>query len=133
MLEDACQAHGARYPYLNNNNVRTCAYSFYPGKNLGALGDGGCITTHDPSLATLVRNLANYGQSKKYYHDYNFNTMLAYYNPDIDTSYYNKSDFVNSLVNLYNIKKRTFPLQMNKIYAIIKHNKNQTCRFFSGT
>ena len=57
--------------------MRTCAYSFYPGKNLGALGDGGCITTHDPSLATLVRNLANYGQSKKYYHDYQgFNSRL---------------------------------------------------------
>ncbi|MBQ9640826.1 MAG: DegT/DnrJ/EryC1/StrS family aminotransferase [Bacteroidaceae bacterium] len=68
VLEDACQAHGARSIY--NNNVRTCAYSFYPGKNLGALGDGGCVTTHDGELAALVRNLANYGQTEKYIHDY---------------------------------------------------------------
>ncbi|MBR2154774.1 MAG: DegT/DnrJ/EryC1/StrS family aminotransferase [Bacteroidaceae bacterium] len=68
VLEDACQAHGARAIY--NNNVRTCAYSFYPGKNLGALGDGGCVTTHDETLAQLVRMLANYGQTKKYVHDY---------------------------------------------------------------
>ena len=68
VLEDACQAHGARALY--NNNVRTCAYSFYPGKNLGALGDGGCVTTHDKTLAQFVRNLSNYGQAEKYIHDY---------------------------------------------------------------
>lgn len=68
VLEDACQAHGARSLY--NNNVRTCAYSFYPGKNLGALGDGGCVTTHDAQLAQLVRQLANYGQTRKYVHNY---------------------------------------------------------------
>lgn len=67
ILEDACQSHGAKTEYNKN---RTCAYSFYPGKNLGALGDGGCVTTDDNELATMVRNLANYGQTQKYLHDY---------------------------------------------------------------
>lgn len=67
VLEDACQSHGAKTDYTGN---RTCAYSFYPGKNLGALGDGGCVTTDDKELATLIRNLANYGQTVKYLHDY---------------------------------------------------------------
>lgn len=67
VLEDACQAHGAKSGYQGS---RTCAYSFYPGKNLGALGDGGCVTTDDDELATLVRNVANYGQSVKYVHDF---------------------------------------------------------------
>lgn len=69
VLEDACQAHGAQSIY-NNVYKRTCAYSFYPGKNLGALGDGGCITTSDKELSTLIRSLANYGQSEKYIHNY---------------------------------------------------------------
>ena len=69
VLEDACQAHGARSIYNNVYN-RTCAYSFYPGKNLGALGDGGCVTTSDRELSALVRSLANYGQAEKYIHDY---------------------------------------------------------------
>ena len=67
ILEDACQSHGAKTGYKKN---RTCTYSFYPGKNLGALGDGGCVTTDDKELATMVRILANYGQSVKYLHDY---------------------------------------------------------------
>src|SRR6185312_5786402 len=45
------------------------AFSFYPGKNLGALGDGGAITTQDPRLAETLRKLRNYGSSRKYQHD----------------------------------------------------------------
>lgn len=67
VLEDACQAHGAKTSY---SGVRTCVYSFYPGKNLGALGDGGCITTHCAELANLSRKIANYGQTVKYLHEY---------------------------------------------------------------
>lgn len=70
VLEDAAQAHGAVY------NGRKCgtmghaaAFSFYPGKNLGAFGDGGAVTTDDSKLAARVRNLANYGSAKKYYNE----------------------------------------------------------------
>lgn len=70
VLEDAAQAHGARYcgaPVGSGSDV--VAWSFYPGKNLGALGDGGAITTNDDSLADRLRLLRNYGSRIKYQHE----------------------------------------------------------------
>ena len=69
VVEDAAQAHGASIP-TNNNSFSTQAYSFYPGKNLGALGDGGAITTNDDNLAKVLISLRNYGSETKYYNDY---------------------------------------------------------------
>ena len=70
VLEDAAQAHGARY---KGNRIGShgdvVAWSFYPGKNLGAFGDGGAITTNNKSLSDKIRKLANYGSSKKYQHE----------------------------------------------------------------
>ncbi len=65
LIEDAAQAHGLTF---NGNHPR--AFSFYPGKNLGALGDGGAITTSDANLAEVLFSLRNYGSSKKYHNDY---------------------------------------------------------------
>ena len=73
LLEDACQAHGAKCLDLGKRAGslgHAAAFSFYPGKNLGALGDAGCVTTDDEELAGLVRQLANYGQRVKYVHDF---------------------------------------------------------------
>jgi dTDP-4-amino-4,6-dideoxygalactose transaminase len=71
VLEDAAQAHGATLkdgrPCGSLGNA--AAFSFYPGKNLGAFGDGGAVTTDDESLATRVRLLGNLGSSTKYHHD----------------------------------------------------------------
>lgn len=73
LIEDNAQAIGARYP---GNNQRTgslghaSGHSFYPGKNLGALGDGGAVTTDDEKLAEVIRALGNYGSAKKYVFDY---------------------------------------------------------------
>jgi len=70
VLEDGAQAHGARYkgkPIGAHGDVVT--WSFYPGKNLGALGDGGAITTNDPVLAERIRVLRNYGSRVKYVND----------------------------------------------------------------
>jgi len=70
VLEDAAQAHGAR-----RDGVRAggwgdaAAWSFYPGKNLGALGDGGAVTTNDPAVAERVRLLRSYGSPRRYVHD----------------------------------------------------------------
>lgn len=67
VLEDAAQAHGARHAGRPVGNWGHAAgFSFYPGKNLGGLGDGGCITTNDGDLASLLRALRNYGSHKKY-------------------------------------------------------------------
>ncbi len=67
VLEDAAQAHGARYKGGRiGAHGDVVAWSFYPGKNLGALGDGGAITTNDPSIADRIRVLRNYGSRVKY-------------------------------------------------------------------
>ena len=67
VIEDAAQAHGARYKgrRIGAHGDMVC-WSFYPGKNLGALGDAGAVTTDDPELAARVRQLGNYGSEKKY-------------------------------------------------------------------
>lgn len=74
VIEDAAQAHGASFEKesLNTQNLKpkTQAYSFYPGKNLGALGDGGAVTTNDLELAKVIQSLRNYGSETKYYNDY---------------------------------------------------------------
>lgn len=88
LLEDAAQAHGGEKttsamdpladphaPHAleaphDDATGRTAAFSFYPGKNLGALGDGGALVTDDDALADRVRAMANYGASRKYYHEY---------------------------------------------------------------
>ncbi|MEX0285126.1 MAG: DegT/DnrJ/EryC1/StrS family aminotransferase [Paracoccaceae bacterium] len=69
VLEDAAQAHGARYKGQRMGSTGTATWSFYPGKNLGALGDGGALTTQDPDLAERVTLLRNYGSSQKYVHE----------------------------------------------------------------
>ncbi|BDS14668.1 DegT/DnrJ/EryC1/StrS family aminotransferase [Aureispira anguillae] len=68
VLEDAAQAHGAYWGAKKTGNWGHAAgFSFYPGKNLGALGDGGAVTTNDDELAKMVRILRNYGSEKKYH------------------------------------------------------------------
>ena len=71
IIEDSAQAHGAIIDGRRTGNLGDAAgFSFYPGKNLGALGDGGAITTNDKELADIARAIANYGSQKKYVNIY---------------------------------------------------------------
>jgi len=72
VVEDAAQSHGTinNQQLIINNSKSASAYSFYPGKNLGCLGDGGAITTNDSELAKVLFSLRNYGSEKKYYNEY---------------------------------------------------------------
>jgi dTDP-4-amino-4,6-dideoxygalactose transaminase len=71
VLEDAAQAHGARYGERRAGQLGdAAAWSFYPSKNLGALGDAGAITTDDDALADRLRALRNYGSTQRYVNDY---------------------------------------------------------------
>lgn len=78
VIEDCAQAHGAVYRGQRVGNLSDASgFSFYPGKNLGALGDGGCITTNNDDLARVVKALRNYGSQQKYHNLYKgFNSRL---------------------------------------------------------
>lgn len=78
LIEDNAQAHGCRYSDRHTGSLgAAAAHSFYPGKNLGALGDGGAVTTSDNALAETVRALANYGSMQKYIHHFaGYNSRL---------------------------------------------------------
>jgi len=86
VVEDACQAHGAQYFSREEQRWRkagsigrAAAFSFYPGKNLGACGEAGAVTTKDPEVAEMCRKLRDHGQAAKYYHD------IEGYNGRLDT------------------------------------------------
>lgn len=74
VVEDACQAHGATYRFPDGREERcgsmgrAAAFSFYPGKNLGAMGEAGAVTTHDDQVAARARILRDHGQTEKYVH-----------------------------------------------------------------
>ena len=140
LIEDNAQAHGCVY----NHNTRTgsignaAAHSFYPGKNLGALGDAGAITTNDDTLADTVRALGNYGSSRKYVFPYKgmnsrideiqaaiLSVKLKYLDND------NKrriaiAKFYNENINNKNIKVLNISNSVYHIYPIICANRDLT-------
>jgi dTDP-4-amino-4,6-dideoxygalactose transaminase len=80
VIEDACQAHGARYLNRRAGDLGdAAAFSFYPSKNLGAIGDGGIVVTSDAALEERVRLLRNLGSQRKYFHE------VKGYNHRLDT------------------------------------------------
>jgi dTDP-4-amino-4,6-dideoxygalactose transaminase len=118
VIEDNAQAIGAKWNGTHTGNLGDAAgFSFYPGKNLGALGDSGAVTTKDPQLAKILRALANYGSAQKYINDYQglnsrmdeiqaafLNVKMSYINHEIalrrEIAHYYLENIKNPLVEL---------------------------------
>jgi dTDP-4-amino-4,6-dideoxygalactose transaminase/acetyltransferase-like isoleucine patch superfamily enzyme len=118
VVEDACQAHGAEYFSSRQNRWlragsmgRAAAFSFYPGKNLGALGEGGAATTNDAAVAGKMKLLRDHGQAKKYYHD------IEGYNGRLDTI---QAAFLHAkLPHLegWNVRRRELAADYSRLFA----------------
>lgn len=112
VIEDAAQAQGARYKGRRAGSLSdAAATSFYPGKNLGALGDGGAVLTNDAAIADKVRQLRNYGSMVKYQHD------LAGYNSRLDEL---QAAFLRSklaVLDAWNERRRQVARQYSRLLA----------------
>jgi len=112
VIEDAAQAHGARYRGRCVGSIgHAAATSFYPGKNLGALGDGGAVLTNDDAIAGKVRRLRNYGSEVKYRHD------LAGHNSRLDEM---QAAFLRAklpVLDQWNARRREVAAQYSKMLA----------------
>ena len=149
LIEDNAQAHGCRF---GDQSPRTgslgsaAGHSFYPGKNLGALGDAGAVTTDDDELAAIVRVLGNYGSHQKYVHDYRgrnsridefqaavLDVKLRYLDEDNDRRkaiahiYINKVE--NPLLRLPRFKSRDCVWH---IFPILCEQRDELQKFLSG-
>jgi dTDP-4-amino-4,6-dideoxygalactose transaminase len=119
VIEDACQAHGAEYFSRKENRWRkagsmgrAAAFSFYPGKNLGACGEAGAITTNDPDLAGKMRMLRDHGQAKKYYHD------IEGYNGRLDAIQAGFLSVKLRHLSKWNAQRRECAAQYNGLFAV---------------
>jgi dTDP-4-amino-4,6-dideoxygalactose transaminase len=112
VIEDAAQAQGARYKGRRAGSLGHAAgTSFYPGKNLGALGDGGAVLTNDDAIAEKVRQLRNYGSKVKYQHD------LAGYNSRLDEM---QAAFLRvklAVLDEWNARRREIAFQYSTLLA----------------
>lgn len=125
VIEDAAQAHGAVLSSgLKAGNLsHAAAFSFYPSKNLGALGDAGAVTTNDDDLAAYIQLLRNYGSSKKYH-----NTLLGY-NSRLDELQAAILNIKLSLLDTDNARRTSIA----KRYLSEIKNKNVQLPFYDGT
>jgi dTDP-4-amino-4,6-dideoxygalactose transaminase len=118
VIEDACQAHGAEYfsrklnRWVNAGSMgRAAAFSFYPGKNLGACGEAGAVTTNDQGLAATVRMLRDHGQAKKYYHN------VEGYNGRLDALQAGLLSLKLALLAKWNEQRRGHAAEYNRLFA----------------
>jgi len=116
VIEDACQAHGAEYFSKKENRWRragsmghAAAFSFYPGKNLGACGEAGAVTTNDEGLAQKIRMLRDHGQSRKYYHE------MEGYNGRLDAIQAGILQIKLSRLPEWNEKRRQIAVRYNEL------------------
>jgi dTDP-4-amino-4,6-dideoxygalactose transaminase len=118
VIEDACQAHGAEYFSKKENEWRRAgsmghvsAFSFYPGKNLGAFGEAGAVTTNNEYIAKRVRMLRDHGQSEKYYHD------IEGYNGRLDAIQAGVLGIKLKYLTKWNEKRRANAIRYNKLLS----------------
>ena len=118
VIEDACQAHGAEYFSRKLNRWmkagsmgRAAAFSFYPGKNLGACGEAGAVTTNDVSVADKIKMLRDHGQAKKYHHD------VEGYNGRLDAIQAGLLHAKLAHLAGWNMKRRDHAAEYNRILA----------------
>jgi dTDP-4-amino-4,6-dideoxygalactose transaminase len=118
VFEDACQAHGAKYRSQLTHGWRAAgsvgkaaAFSFYPGKNLGACGEGGAVTTNDAALAKKVRMLRDHGQATKYYHS------IEGYNGRLDAIQAGFLDVKLRSLAEWNTRRRHLAAEYNRLLA----------------
>jgi dTDP-4-amino-4,6-dideoxygalactose transaminase len=116
VVEDACQAHGSEYFSAKKGGWQkagslgnAAAFSFYPGKNLGACGEAGAVTTNDESLAQRIRMIRDHGQGKKYYH------LVEGYNGRLDTIQAAILRVKLPYLNEWNAKRREAALAYNDL------------------
>ena len=122
VVEDACQAHGAQYfsrkqnRWLTAGSIgRAAAFSFYPGKNLGACGEAGAITTNDRSIMEKAKMLRDHGQAKKYYHE------IEGYNGRLDAI---QAGILHAKLNhlaKWNAQRRERGAEYNRAFAAISN------------
>lgn len=124
VIEDNAQAIGACWNGIKTGNLGDAAgFSFYPGKNLGALGDAGAVTTSDPKLAEIVRTLGNYGSRKKYHNEYQgYNSRLDELQAAFLTVKLNFIDaenhFRNNIAQRYITEINNPKIQVPKVLAV---------------
>ncbi len=118
LVEDACQAHGAKYFSRDMNKWMTAgsvgkaaAFSFYPGKNLGACGEAGAATTNDAAIAAKIRMIRDHGQAKKYYHD------MEGYNGRLDSIQAGLLDVKLKHLAKWNGQRREHAAEYNRLLA----------------
>ena len=131
VIEDAAQAHGTKYKGKRVGELSDAAgFSFYPGKNLGALGDGGCVVTNNKELADKVRALGNYGSDYKYHHIYQGNNsrldelqaaFLRVKLPHLDKWNEERKKIAKRYLTEINNSKIILPPDVNEDYDHIYH------------
>ena len=151
LVEDNAQAHGCVYTPTGQRTGSigdAAGHSFYPGKNLGALGDGGAITTNDPKLAVTVRTLANYGSQKKYVFKYTgrnsrldeiqaavLNVKLNYLEKDNQHRKDVATYYIEHLNNKYVTLPDTLPMEQNAFHLfpiLVGDNRRDSLSYCSS-
>jgi len=123
VIEDACQAHGAEYFSKRDHRWKkagsigkAAAFSFYPGKNLGACGEAGIVTTDDEELAKKIRMIRDHGQARKYYHD------MEGYNGRLDSLQAGILSVKLKYLPSWNQSRREHALKYEELFAAAETN-----------